>query len=98
MINPRTIAKQFAYADVATQAANLQKKQTELDAESSGLEALNTALTDFQSAIDALNSETDGPLTFSASANNESATVTAHSDAQAGTYSFYVSQLSRRSG
>lgn len=95
MINPRTIAKQFAYADVATQAANLQKKQTELDAESSGLEALNTALTDFQSAIDALNSETDGPLTFSASANNESATVTAHSDAQAGTYSFYVSQLAQ---
>lgn len=36
MINPRTIAQEIAYADVATQAANLQEKQTELDAESSG--------------------------------------------------------------
>ncbi len=30
MINPRTIAQEIAYADVATQAANLQEKQTEL--------------------------------------------------------------------
>lgn len=36
MINPRTIAQEIAYADVATQAANLQEKQSELDAESSG--------------------------------------------------------------
>ncbi len=36
MINPRTIAQEIAYADVATQAANLQENQTELDAESSG--------------------------------------------------------------
>lgn len=42
MINPRTIAQEIAYADVATQAANLQEKQTELDAESSGLDSLMT--------------------------------------------------------
>lgn len=30
MINPRTIAQEIAYADVATQAANLQEKQSEL--------------------------------------------------------------------
>ena len=36
MINPRTIAQEIAYADVATQATNLQEKQSELDAESSG--------------------------------------------------------------
>lgn len=64
MINPRTMAKAAAYADIATQSANLQQQQAELDAESSGLDSLSTALTDFQSAIDALNSDTDGPLTF----------------------------------
>ncbi|MEG0799613.1 MAG: flagellar filament capping protein FliD [Citrobacter sp.] len=95
MINPRTMAKAAAYADIATQTANLQQQQADLDAESSGLDSLSTALTDFQSAIDALNSDTDGPLTFSATSNNESNTVSANSEAQAGTYSFYVSQLAQ---
>lgn len=95
MINPRTIAQEIAYADVATQAANLQQKQAQLDAESSGLDTLNTALTDFQTAIDALNSDTDGPVTFSATSSNDSATITANSQAQAGTYSFYVEQLAQ---
>ncbi|MBJ9240983.1 flagellar filament capping protein FliD [Citrobacter braakii] len=89
------MAQQFAYADIATQATNLQNQQAELDAESSGLDSLSTALTDFQTAIDALNSDTDGPLTFSATTNNESNTVSANSQAQAGTYSFYVSQLAQ---
>ncbi|HGW6106180.1 TPA: flagellar filament capping protein FliD [Citrobacter werkmanii] len=89
------MAQQFAYADIAAQAANLQNEQAELDAESSGLDSLSTALTDFQTAIDALNSDTDGPLTFSATSNNESNTVSANSQAQAGTYSFYVSQLAQ---
>ncbi|HGY5316356.1 TPA: flagellar filament capping protein FliD, partial [Citrobacter freundii] len=84
-----------AYADIATQSANLQQQQAELDAESSGLDSLSTALTDFQSAIDALNSDTDGPLTFSATSNNDSTTVSANSEAQAGTYSFYVSSLAQ---
>lgn len=79
MINPRTMAKAAAYADIATQSANLQQQQAELNAESSGLDSLSTALTDFQSAIDALNSDTDGPLTFSATSNNDSATVSANS-------------------
>lgn len=95
MINPRTMAKAAAYADIATQSANLQQQQAELNAESSGLYSLSTALTDFQSAIDALNSDTDGPLTFSATSNNDSATVSANSEAQAGTYSFYVSKLAQ---
>ncbi|EMO4244570.1 TPA: flagellar filament capping protein FliD [Citrobacter freundii] len=95
MINPRTMAKAAAYADIATQSANLQQQQAELDAESSGLDSLSTALTDFQSAIDALNSDTDGPLTFSATSNNDSTTVSANSEAQAGTYSFYVSKLAQ---
>lgn len=95
MINPRTMAKAAAYADIATQSANLQQQQAELNAESSGLDSLSSALNDFQSAIDALNSDTDGPLTFSATTNNDSATVSANSEAQAGTYSFYVSQLAQ---
>lgn len=95
MINPRTMAKAAAYADIATQSANLQQQQAELNAESSGLDSLSTALTDFQSAIDALNSDTDGPLTFSATSNNDSATVSANSEAQARTYSFYVSKLAQ---
>ncbi len=93
MINPRTIAQEIAYADVATQAANLQEKQTELDAESSGLDSLSSALSDFQSAVDALNSDTDGPVTFAATSNNDSATVSANS--QAGSYSFFVEQLAQ---
>ncbi|HGY1166262.1 TPA: flagellar filament capping protein FliD [Citrobacter braakii] len=95
MINPRTMAKAAAYADIATQSANLMQQQAQLDAESSGLDSLSTALTDFQSAIDALNSDTDGPLTFSATTNNDAATVSANSEAQAGTYSFYVQQLAQ---
>ncbi|EFJ9085623.1 flagellar filament capping protein FliD [Escherichia coli] len=95
MINPRTIAQEIAYADVATQAANLQEKQTELDAESSGLDSLSSALSDFQSAVDALNSDTDGPVTFAATSNNDSASVSANSQAQAGSYSFFVEQLAQ---
>lgn len=89
------LAQEFAYADIATQAANLQNEQNELNAESNGLDSLSSALTDFQSAIDALNSDTDGPLTFSATSNNEANTVSANSQAQAGTYSFYVTQLAQ---
>ncbi|WP_325168869.1 flagellar cap protein FliD N-terminal domain-containing protein, partial [Citrobacter cronae] len=83
------LAQEFAYADIATQAANLQNEQNELNAESNGLDSLSSALTDFQSAIDALNSDTDGPLTFSATSSNDSNTISANSEAQAGTYSFY---------
>lgn len=89
------LAQEFAYADIATQAANLQNQQNELNAESNGLDSLSSALNDFQSAIDALNSDTDGPLTFSATSNNDSNTISANSEAQAGTYSFYVSALAQ---
>ncbi|HBM9257062.1 TPA: flagellar filament capping protein FliD [Citrobacter freundii] len=89
------LAQEFAYADIATQATNLQNQQNELDAESTGLDSLSSALSDFQSAIDALNSDTAGPLTFSATSTNDANTVTANSQAQAGTYSFYVTQLAQ---
>lgn len=35
-------------------------------------------MSDFQSAVDALNSDTDGPVTFAATSNNDSATVSRH--------------------
>ncbi|MEF9887584.1 flagellar filament capping protein FliD [Citrobacter sp.] len=89
------LAQKFAYADIATQAASLQNQQNKLNAQSTGLDSLSSALSDFQSAIDALNSDTDGPLTFSATSNNDANTVTANSQAQAGTYSFYVTQLAQ---
>ncbi len=97
MINPRTIAQEIAYADVATQATNLQEKQSELDAESSGLDSLSSALSDFQSAVDALNSDTDGPVTFAATSNNDSATVSANSQAQAEATRFSLSNWRRGS-
>lgn len=89
------LAKEFAAADIATQATSLINQQAKLDAESSGLDNLGNAITDFQSAIDALNSDTDGPLTYSATSNNESNTVSANSLAQEGTYSFYVTKLAQ---
>ena len=93
MINPQTMAKQFALMDISTRASQLQRQQTELDTESSALSTLDSALTSFLSAVDALNSDTSGPVVNTVSANNDSATVTANSEAQAGTYTFYVQQL-----
>ncbi|MFP2504088.1 flagellar filament capping protein FliD [Buttiauxella gaviniae] len=95
-MNPLSIqkyAKMFALADVSTRASQLQREQSDLDTQSSALDTLDTALSDFQSAVDALNSETSGPVVNTASANNDSATITANSEAQMGTYTFYVSQL-----
>lgn len=95
-MNPLSIqkyAKMFALADVSTRASQLQREQSDLDTQSSALDTLDTALSNFQSAVDALNSETSGPVVNTASANNDSATITANSEAQMGTYTFYVSQL-----
>ncbi|HDG1667861.1 flagellar filament capping protein FliD [Kluyvera ascorbata] len=91
----QSLAQKMAYADISTQVDNLQTQSDELTAESNALDSLSSALTDFQSAVDALNSDTDGPLTFSASSSNDSATVSANSQAQAGTYTFYVEQLAQ---
>ncbi|HFZ8994022.1 TPA: flagellar filament capping protein FliD [Citrobacter freundii] len=95
MISPKTIAQEMAYADVITQATNLQNQEDEYESENNALDSLSSELTDFQSAVDALNSETDGPLTFSATSNNDANSVSANSQAQAGTYSFYVEQLAQ---
>ena len=94
MINPRTIAQKSRMRDVATQAANLQEKQTELDAESSGPGLAQLSVERFQSAADALNSDTDGLVTFAATSNNDSATVSA-TRAQAGSYHFSLSNWHR---
>ncbi len=93
MINPQIMAKQFALMDISTRASQLQRQQTDLDTESSALSTLDSAMTSFQSAVDALNSETSGPVVNTVKANNDSATATANSEAQAGTYTFYVQQL-----
>jgi len=87
------MAKQFALMDISTRASQLQRQQTDLDTESSALSTLDSAMTSFQSAVDALNSETSGPVVNTVKANNDSATATANSEAQAGTYTFYVQQL-----
>lgn len=93
MINPQVMAKKFALMDISTRASQLQRQQTDIDTESSALSTLDSALTSFQSAVDALNSDTSGPVVNTVSANNDSATVTANSEAQAGTYTFYVQQM-----
>lgn len=93
MINPQVMAKQFALMDISIRASQLQRQQTDLDTESSALSTLDSALTSFQSAVDALNSDTSGPVVNTVKANNDSATATANSEAQAGTYTFYVQQL-----
>lgn len=94
MINPRTIAQEIAYADVATQATNLQEKQSELDAESSGTDSLSSALSDFQSAVDALNSDTDGPVTLPPPAIMTRRPFPPIRGA-GGSYSFFVEQLAQ---
>jgi len=86
MINPQVVAKQFALIDISTRANQLERQQTALDTKSAALSTLQSALTSFQSAVDALNSTTSGPVVNSASASNDSATITANSMAQAGTY------------
>lgn len=91
----QSLAQKMAYADISTQVDSLQTQSNELTAESNALDSLSSALTTFQSAVDALNSETDGPVTYSATSSNDSATVSANSEAQAGTYSFYVEQLAQ---
>ncbi|MEK0167694.1 flagellar filament capping protein FliD [Pseudescherichia vulneris] len=93
MINPQVVAKQFALIDISTRANQLERQQTALDTKSAALSTLQSALTSFQSAVDALNSTTSGPVVNSASASSDSATITANSMAQAGTYTFYVQQL-----
>lgn len=87
----QAMAQKMAYADISNQVASLQEQQSDVTAESNGLDSLSTALTNFQSAVDALNSDTDGPVVFSATSNNDSATVSANSEAQPGTYSFSLS-------
>jgi len=88
MINPRTIAKEVAYADVATQASQVQKQQADVDAENAGLDALSTSISDFETAVDGLNSAENGVVVNTATPSDESVTASANSEAQPGTYSF----------
>ncbi|MCS2171898.1 flagellar filament capping protein FliD [Scandinavium sp. TWS1a] len=95
MINPRTIAKEVAYADIATQASQVQKQQADVDAENAGLDTLSTSINDFETAVDGLNSAENGVVVNTATASDESVTTSANSEAQPGTYSFYVTQLAQ---
>ncbi len=95
MINPRTIAKEVAYADIATQASQVQKQQADVDAENAGLDTLSTSISDFETAVDGLNSAENGVVVNTATASDESVTTSANSEAQPGTYSFYVTQLAQ---
>lgn len=93
MINPKQLAQQFAMMDISSRANQLDREQSDIDTQTAALETLESALDDFQSAIDTLNSTTAGPVTNSATASNESATISANSLAQEGTYTFYVQTL-----
>ena len=95
MINPRTIAKQVAYADVATQASQVQKQQADVDAQNAGLDTLSTSISDFETAVDGLNDPENGVVVNTATPSNDSVTASANSEAQPGTYTFYVSQLAQ---
>ncbi|MFJ3457347.1 flagellar filament capping protein FliD [Scandinavium goeteborgense] len=95
MINPRTIAKEVAYADIATQAGQVQQQQADVDAENAGLDALSTSISDFETAVDGLNSAENGVVVNTATPSDESVTASANSEAQPGTYSFYVTQLAQ---
>lgn len=93
MINPQQIAKKFALMDISTKASSLTRQQNDINTQTSALDSLDSALTAFQSAVDALNSETGGPVVNTVNANNDSATITADSTAQEGSYTFFVDQL-----
>lgn len=95
ILDVQTYAKQLALADVATRGTQLQNQQAKLDAESKALDSLETSLNDFKTAIDALNSTTDGPVVNAISCNNDSVTATADSTAMPGSYTFYVEQLAQ---
>ncbi|MRS15523.1 flagellar filament capping protein FliD [Enterobacteriaceae bacterium RIT691] len=95
MINPRTIAQEVAYASVVTQAGQVAQQQADVNAETAGLETLSTSISDFQSAVDALNNPENGVVVNTATTSDDSATVSANSEAQPGTYTFYVSQLAQ---
>jgi len=95
MINPRTIAKEVAYADIATQAGQVQQQQADVNNETAGLEALTTSINDFETAVDGLNSAENGVVVNTATPSDESVTASANSEAQPGTYSFYVTQLAQ---
>ncbi|MCS2158096.1 flagellar filament capping protein FliD [Scandinavium sp. H11S7] len=95
MINPRTIAQEVAYADIATQAGQVQQQQADVDAENAGLDALSTSISDFETAVDGLNNAENGVVVNTATASDESVTASANSEAQPGTYSFYVTQLAQ---
>jgi flagellar hook-associated protein 2 len=95
MINPRTIAKEVAYADIATQAGQVAEQQADVNNETAGLEALTTSINDFETAVDGLNSAENGVVVNTATPSDESVTASANSEAQPGTYSFYVTQLAQ---
>jgi flagellar hook-associated protein 2 len=92
--DPTTTATNLANAYVAPTKAILDKQSTKATAVASGLTALSSALSTFQTALQGLASSTSAvTATKAAFSNTAIGTATAKATATAGTYSFYVQQL-----
>ncbi|MQA17889.1 flagellar filament capping protein FliD [Rugamonas rivuli] len=92
--DPQTTAEKLANAYVAPTKAILDSRNTKATATVSALGTLGTALSAFQSTLQALVTGTSTVSAASATSSNTAiATGTASSTAVAGTYSFYVEQL-----
>ena len=92
--DPQTTAEKLANAYVAPTKAILDGQTAKATATVSALGTLGSALSAFQSSLQALATGTSGVSASAATSSNTAiATATANSNAVAGTYSFYVEQL-----
>ena len=94
-IDPATLASQYTQIDRAVKDASLEKKYNLYSSQISAFSSLKTTMSDFVSSIEDAR-ESDGVLANQSSSDNESAlSITADSDAVAGTYDIFVEQLAQ---
>jgi len=92
--DPQTTATNLANAYVAPTKTNLDSQTVKATATASALTTLGSALSAFQSSLQALTTSTSSVSAAAATSSNTAiATGTASTNAVAGTYSFYVEQL-----
>jgi len=92
--DPQTTAEKLANAYVAPTKAILDARASKATATVSALGTLGSALSAFQSSLQALTTASSGVAANAATSSNTAlATATASATAVAGTYSFYVEQL-----
>ncbi|GJJ04106.1 lateral flagellar hook-associated protein 2 [Duganella rhizosphaerae] len=92
--DPQTTAEKLANAYVAPTKSILDSRATKATATVSALGTLGSALSAFQSSLQALTTSTSGVAANAATSSNTTiATGSATASAVAGTYSFYVEQL-----